>query len=251
MAKLIVLGSSNAVPDEKHENTHMAVIGRERTLLIDCVSNPIVRLKLAGIEYDLVTDIILTHFHPDHVSGLPLLLMDLWLMGRNKPIHIYGLSYTLDRVEKLMEFYDWESWPRFFEVKFHRLPEDEMTLVLVNNDMRVFSSPVHHLIPNIGLRIEFIGSGKSMAYSCDTQPCQEVVRLAEDVDVLFHETSGASLGHTSASQAGEIATKARANSLFLIHYPTGEFDSESLLPEARTTFNGLVDLARDFMTFDF
>ena len=68
MAKLLILGSSNAIPDEKHENTHMAVIGQEKFVLIDCVNNPVVRIRQAGLEFDNLTDMILTHFfiyYPD------------------------------------------------------------------------------------------------------------------------------------------------------------------------------------------
>jgi len=234
-----------------HENTHMALVGSERIVLIDCVSNPTVRLPEAGLEFDRVTDIILTHFHPDHVSGVPLLLMDMWLLGRKHPLNIYGLGYTLDRVEKLMEFYDWGSWPHFFPVTFNRLPAEEMTPVLSTDELRVFSSPVHHLVPNIGLRIEFLDSDKTLAYSCDTEPCQEVVKLASGADVLIHESSGATLGHTSAEQAGEIARKAEVGSLYLIHYPTRGLDPETLVPEAKKKYPGPVALARDFMTLDF
>ena len=251
MAKLIILGSSNAIPDEKHENTHMALVGRERTVLIDCVSNPMVRLPQAGLELDNLTDIILTHFHPDHVSGVPLLLMCTWLQGRKRPLNIYGLGYTLDRVEKLMEFYDWATWPHFFPISFHRLPEVEMTPVIDCDDFRIFASPVHHLVPNIGLRVEFLESGKTMAYSCDTELCQEVVRLGAGLDVLTHECSGAALGHTSAEQAGEIAQRAEAGALYLIHYPTGKNDPGKLVPEAKKKFNGPVALAEDFMTLEF
>ena len=130
MPKVIILGSSNAVPTQKAENTHMVVLGKERTLLIDCVSNPIVRLEQAGVDFNNLTDIIVTHFHPDHASGIPLLLMDMWLLGRQKPLNIYGLHYTIDRVETLMNLYNWSEWPHFFPVVFYRLPSDEMTSVL-------------------------------------------------------------------------------------------------------------------------
>jgi len=86
--KVIILGSSNAVPSQDHENTHLVIVGEERTILVDCVSNPIVRLEQAGVDFNNLTDIVITHFHPDHVSGVPLLLMDMWLMGRTKPINI-------------------------------------------------------------------------------------------------------------------------------------------------------------------
>lgn len=249
MAKLIILGSSSAVPDEKHENTYMALVGHERTVLIDCASTATVRLPSAGLEFDHLTDLVLTHFHPDHVSGVPSLLMSMWLLGRKLPLNIYGLAYTLDRMEKLMEFYDWATWPHFFPVAFIRLPETEMAPVMACDEFRIFASPVRHLIPNIGLRMECIETGKSLAYSCDTEPCQEVVRLAAGADLLIHECSGATLGHTSAEQAAEIATQAEVNSLYLIHYPNG--DTSRLVQDARRKFAGPVTLAEDFMTIKF
>ena len=251
MTKLIILGSSNAIPDEKHENTHMAIVGNGGTILIDCVNNPVVRLAQAGIQLDDVGEIILTHFHPDHVSGMPLLLMDMWLLGRKKQLDIYGLSYTLDRLEKVMEFYDWATWPHFFPVTFHRLPEQEMTPVFSRDDYRIFCSPVHHLIPNIGLRVEFTKTGKVLAYSCDTEPCQEVVRLAAGADVLIHEASGATLGHTSPEKAGETAQQAEVGSLYLIHYPTRNVDPNTFIPQAREKFSGPVALAEDFLELEF
>lgn len=251
MSKVIILGASNAIPTSESENTHMVIVGSDRMLLIDSVSNPILRLEQAGLDFNDLTDIIITHFHPDHASGVPLLLMDMWLMGRQKPLNIYGLHYTLDRVEGLMGFYNWSEWPDFFPVIFHRIPSREMALVLDCSDFRIHASPVHHMIPNIGLRIEFIQSRKVMAYSCDTEPCEEVIRLSEGVDVLIHEATGESEGHSSAKQAGEIAAKAEVGKLYLIHYPTGKFAKGDLVAEAQATFSGHIAMAKDFMILDF
>jgi ribonuclease Z len=248
---LVFLGTSNAIPDEDHENTHMVVTGNAQTILIDSVGNSILRLKQVGIDHNDLTDLILTHFHPDHVSGVPSLLMNMWLLGRRHELNIYGLQYTLERLEKLMDYYDWATWPNFFPVHFHNLPEEEKTLALESNQFRIYSSPVHHLIPTIGLRVEFVESGKTLAYSCDTEPCEEVVRLAEGVDVLIHEASGATLGHTSASQAGSIATRAQARSLYLIHYPTRGDGGKALIDEAGSTYRHPVALAQDFMRLEF
>lgn len=251
MAKLVILGSSNAISSKDSENTHMVLVGEERIVMIDCVNNPIHRLGQAGIDFMDVTDLILTHFHPDHVSGVPLLLMDMWLRGRKKLINIYGLHYTLDRMEKLMGMYSWESWPNFFPVAFHRLPASEKTHLLDCAEFTIRSSPVRHLIPTIGLRFDFKAGRKGLAYSCDTEPCVEVVRLAEGAEVLIHEASGASLGHSSAAQAGQIATQAEVSKLYLIHYPTGEYANDNLVAEARQHYQGEVDLATDFLTLDF
>jgi ribonuclease Z len=251
MPKVIILGSSNAIPDEDHENSHMALVGDKRLVLIDCVNNPIVRLKKAGLKVENITDLILTHFHPDHVSGVPLLLMDLWLLGRQQELRIYGLDFTLDRLEKMMDLYGWDTWPRFFPVKMVRLPEETMTLIQDHDEWKIFSSPVRHIIPNIGLRIEFPDSGKVFAYSGDTEPCPEVVELAQNAEVLIHESTGASLGHTDADQAGEIAKSAGAEQLFLIHYANGRFKDNGIVARAAQEFSGPVGLAEDFMEFEF
>ena len=251
MAKLIVLGSSNAISSPDSENTHMVLVGAKRIVMVDCVNNPIHRLGQAGVDFMNVTDLILTHFHPDHVSGVPLLLMDMWLRGRKRLINIYGLHYTLDRMEKLMEMYSWENWPNFFPVAFHRLPESEKTELMDCEEFKITSSPVRHLIPTIGLRFDFKSSQKALAYSCDTEPCVEVVRLAQGADTLIHEASGDSTGHSSAGQAGQIAARAEVNKLYLIHYPTGEYANGDLIAEARGQFQGEVFLATDFMTLDF
>ena len=251
MAKLIILGTSNAVSSKDNENTHMVLVGESRTVMVDCVNNPVHRLKDAGVDFMEITDLILTHFHPDHVSGVPLLLMDMWLRGRTEPISVYGLHYTLDRIEQLMNMYSWESWPNFFPVAFHRLPSSENTRLLDCDEFKIVSSPVRHMIPTIGLRFDFKTSQKALAYSCDTEPCVEVVRLANGADVLVHEATGASLGHSSAEQAGQIAAQAEVGKLLLIHYPTGEYADGNLIAQAKKLFQGEVALATDFMTLDF
>ena len=247
MLKLIVLGTSNAIPDEDHENTYLALIGNQRQVLIDCAGSPVVRLKQAGINLNELTDLFLTHFHPDHVAGVPSLLMSMWLLGRKEPLDVYGLDYTLDRLEKLMGFYEWEQWPDFFTVNFHRLPADMLTLALECEEFRIFTSPVSHLIPTIGLRVETFETGRVFAYSCDTQPCEAVRGLAEKATILFHEATGEHPGHSSASQAGQIASQADAKSLYLIHYDPR---NESLIDEAQKEFPGQVFLAEDLMTLE-
>jgi ribonuclease Z len=251
MPKVVILGSSNAIPDEAHENSHMALVGSERFVLIDCTSTPIVRLRQAGLDVNNLTDLILTHFHPDHVSGVPLLLMNLWLLSRQRELRIHGLDHTLDRFETMMDLFGWENWPGFFPVEMNRLPEQEMAIVQETDEWKIYSSPVSHIIPNVGLRIEFNESKKVFAYSGDTEPSTQVVKLAKDADVLIHESTGLSWGHSDAAQAGEIAKQANARKLYLIHYANGTFKDENMLTKAEQTFDGPVSLAKDFLELEF
>jgi ribonuclease Z len=202
------------------------------------------------VDFNTLTDIVITHFHPDHVAGVPLLLMDMWLMGRTNPINIYGLHHTMDKLETLMGFYGWGEWPNFFPVGFYRLPEAEHTHVLDGAEFDVRSSPVHHMIPTIGLRVDCKKVNKVLAYSCDTEPCEQTVRLAAGADVLIHEAAGATFGHSSAEQAGEIAAKAEVGKLYLIHYPSGKYANGDLTADAKRYYPGEVILATDFMTID-
>ena len=247
MSKLVFLGTANAIPDENHENTHLAIIAEDRRILIDCPGNPVVRLEKAGIDLNSLTDLFLTHFHPDHVAGVPLLLMSMWLMGRRDAFGIYGLEHTLDRLKRLMDAFEWGEWPNFYPVSFHLLPEKPMTLALQSKEFLVYTSPVEHSIPTIGIRVEARQIGIVLAHSSDTAPCDAVVNLADKADVLIHEATGQMPGHSSASQAGQIAARAKVGSLYLIHYNPQDQTLES---QAEKEFPGVVKRAKDFMTIE-
>lgn len=250
MVRIVVLGSANAIPDEKHANTHFAIKSENRFILVDCVDSPIVRFEQAGLDCSELSDLFLTHFHPDHVSGVPILLMDMWLLGRTKPINIYGLSPTLDRMETLMDLFGWDDWPNFYPVHFHHLPEENMTLAIDDDEFRIYTSPVRHLVPAMGIRVELNKRDKVIAYSCDTEPCIEVEELAADADILIHEATGEAHGHSSALQAGKVANNARAKSLYLIHYSSRNGNLNQLVSDAKQAFDGEVSLAEDFMEIE-
>jgi ribonuclease Z len=251
MPKIVILGSACAVADSQHANAQLALVLDQGVVLVDCAGAPSQRLEEAGIAINDIDDLILTHFHPDHVAGTPLLLMDMWLTGRKKPLRIYGLHHCLERIEAMMGFYEWENWPGFFTVAFHRLPEREQVVVLEHGGIRVLSSPVEHVIPTIGLRFEHTQDGSSIAYSCDTEPSEKVVRLGRQSNLLIHEATGEGPGHSSARQAGEIAAQAKAEKLMLIHYQVRDFEPETLVEQASQTYTGEILLAEDLMALEF
>ena len=247
MGEIIILGTAFAVPGDDAENAHFLYKADGKIFLVDCASNPMLHIPKSGVDIHAIDDIILTHFHPDHVSGVPLLLMGLWLQGRRKAMNLYGSDHTLDRLLTMMELFDYESWPNFFPLHLHRIELKERARVYADEQLRIFSSPVKHLIPTLGLRLDLVDEDISFAYSCDTEPCEEVIRLAQDCKLLLHEASGETVGHTSAYQAGEIATKAGVEKLYLIHYPTKKSLHEKLVEHAQSSFSGSVELTKDFM----
>lgn len=255
MARLVILGSAAIVPDATHDNTHLLLQGDNSCILIDCASNPIGRLQRAGVHWNEITNLILTHFHPDHVYGVPLLLNNMWMLGREVPLRVHGLHHCLNRVEDTMVYHTWEEWPNFFPVAFHKILERAEQLVLENDEFHITSWPVKHYVPTIGLRIVNKKTGFVLAYTCDTAPTPSLLEIGKDADLLIHEAAGHEpLGHSSGQEAGRTATATNAKKLVLIHYrvigPDGPVDPTPLVDEARETYDGPVILAEDFMEFE-
>jgi ribonuclease Z len=251
MARIVILGTAAAVSDAQHDNTHFILEGHDCPILVDCGTNPMGKLHKLGIKDDCVSEIILTHFHPDHVSGLPNMLMHMWLLGRTMPLKIYGLAHCINRVEDMMLAFSWDSWPNFFDVSFHRIPECDHAPVIDNDDFLITAFPTRHFIPTIGLRVLNKRTRKVLAYTCDTEPIPSLYELARDADLLIHEAAGSGPGHSSAFQAGQTATESGAKALYLIHYQVWNTNPELLVGEAQQAYDGPVILAQDMDEYEF
>ena len=252
MARIIILGTSGAVSNRQHDYTHFLLVGEEDPpVLVDAGSNPLDKLDDLGIDDGIIEDIILTHFHSDHVAGVPNMLMHMWQKGRQAPIRFHGIPHCLDRVEGTMDMYGWEFWPGFFPVSFTRIAMADDTPLFENRDFAIRAFPVVHFIPTIGMRITNKHNGKVLAYSCDTEPCDNALKIANAADILIHEAGGPPPGHSTAAMAGETAQQAGAGELYLIHYQVWNQDPECLVGEAQQTYAGPVRLCRDLMEFEF
>jgi ribonuclease BN (tRNA processing enzyme) len=245
MNRFTILGSSNAVPKIDQENSFFLVETATRKILVDCGDNPIAKLTLAGLKLDQVTDIILTHFHADHVGSLPVLIMGMWLEKRTTPLVIHGLGFTLERANALLNLFDWQKWTGMYPVEFRAISEMGKEGFIDDREIKVSALPVQHLIPTIGLKFQF-SDGKVISYSCDTEPCENLYTLANNAEVLIQESAGQFKGHTSAEQAGLIAAKANVNRLILVHYDS-RVGEKNLLDDAKKHFSGKIELARDGM----
>jgi len=245
MTKLVILGTSTNVPDATHENTHMVLVGEKRMVLIDGPANPYTRLMHANLDVNRLTDVIVTHFHPDHAAGIPLMMMAYGLSGRKEPLRIFANGHCMNCLVNFLEAFSWKEW-HDFPVELVTIPEEELVPLIDSPEFCIYSSPVNHFIPAVGLRVEFPQSGKVLAYSGDTAPTSSLIGLAQDADVLLHEAAGASVGHSSAEQAGVLAAKTEVGQLNLIHYPVGDFDYQVLVREAKKAYSGPVVMAEDF-----
>jgi|SRR5688572_25655261 len=197
----------------------LAVEEAAGVLLIDCGGDVLQRMMAAGLDPARLHALALTHEHPDHISGFPLLIEKLWLMGRTEPLPIYGPAAALEVARALFEAFHTKGWLGVPERAWHPVPMEASTHVFTDHAFEVVASPVIHPVPTIGFRIRG-ASGGTVAYSADTAKCDAVVDLARDADVLVHEATGSQPGvHSSAQEAAEIAAQAGAGRLVLVHLP--------------------------------
>jgi len=99
--------------------------------------------------------------------------------------------------------------------------------------------------------------GCKVVYAGDTRPCERVVELARGADVLIHDCTLANelldkaieSGHSTPWEAAEIAKKAGAKQLVLIHISPRYVDDAVLLKEAQQVFPN-VTVAKDLMELE-
>jgi ribonuclease BN (tRNA processing enzyme) len=252
-ARLTILGSGTAVPSARRgASGHLLVIGEDR-LVFDTGPGTLDRLLRAGVDPHTVGHLFYTHNHLDHTGDLAA-----WLFagrvpqfGRLQPLTIAGSPGFMEMLEALHGAYG-----RWVEPETYRL--DRVTLdaaarsTLAAKSWSVQALPVDHIASSIGYRVT-LDTGKTFVYTGDTGPCDRLVDLCRDADLLLIETSmpdGAGLPrHLTPSQAGEAAARAGARRVVLTHfYPP--CDRVDMLEQLRRTYDGEAALAEDGMTFD-
>ncbi len=90
MIELIILGSSAAIPIRERNLPSIALKYHSEIILFDCGEDVQRRFLEAGLKFNKPLKIFISHFHGDHIIGLPGLLFRFSLIDRTAPIEIYG-----------------------------------------------------------------------------------------------------------------------------------------------------------------
>jgi ribonuclease BN (tRNA processing enzyme) len=242
-----LLGSGGWMPTDARETSCLYVRDGDRVLLVDAGTG-LRRIRtdaelLEGVDR---VDVVLTHFHLDHVVGLS------YLPGIEVPVHVWAGGQvsvgapSLELVHRLLDppflLRDADAVADLVQ-DVHELQPPGVEIGPFRVDVRVQTK---HPSPTLALRVNGV-----LAHCTDTAYDEENVEFAREARVLLHEAFHAAdttddEGHTASGEAGRLAAAAGVGRLVLIHPGPVTTDEEALLSFARRHFSA-TELGRDGM----
>lgn len=233
MLEVCLLGTGGMMPLPNRWLTSLMMRYNGQSILIDCGEGTQVALKEKGWSPKPIDVICLTHFHADHVSGLPGMLLTMGNAERTEPLLIIGPKGVGNVVESLRIIA--RDIP--FHIEYRELTQKEETIEFENFRIKAFK--VSHNITCYGYSMEIDRSGKfdvQRAKAAGIDVCYwnalqkgEVVEtengtLTPDM-VLGPPRKGIKLTYcTDSRPTGSIVTNAKDADLFICEGMYGEPD---------------------------
>ena len=257
-------------------------LGNGDKFLFDIGSGSADRISAMKIPYDYLDKVFIGHLRSDHFGDLG----DLWIGGvignRIKPLRIWGPSgskpelgtkYAVEHMEKM---FTWDSASRLgnVDIRGQRLEVHEFDYTAVNNEIfnengvSIRTIPaIHALDGPVSFILEW--NGLKFAFSSDTFPNKWWLEHTKGADLAIHEcfitpgdlvkkqkwTPGAALNvgtqvHTSPAQFGKVMSAIKPRMAVGYHF-FNDFDTKpNVLEQVRSTYDGPLALATDYMVFN-
>lgn len=155
MLDISLLGTSGMMPLPDRWLTSMVARYNGKMILIDCGEGTQITLKLCGWGFKAIELICFTHYHADHISGLPGMLLAIGNSGRTETLNIIGPIGLKRVIEGLLVIAP--ELP--FDINLIELPLNQQMHYEVSG-YNILATPVEHLIPCVGYRIDIPRKGK-------------------------------------------------------------------------------------------
>jgi ribonuclease BN (tRNA processing enzyme) len=222
--KLTVVGCSPAWPNPGISHSGYLVEGGKGRLLCDCGPGVLADLRTMDGGWPKVDSIVVTHWHLDHWGDLVP-----WVWGR-----MFGLGRELDPPElwvppggiaQLRTFGGFFGIETMFESVFTIAEYTERApfATAAGPEITAFRVP-HYTVESYAFRIT--DGEKTLAYSADSAPSEQLVEMARDADLFLCEATlidsdadSLPRGHLSADEAVAAFEAAGARRLLLTHRP--------------------------------
>jgi ribonuclease Z len=225
MVEIIFLGTSCMQPTKKRNHPSFMLSYKNENILFDCGENVQRQMRLTGIKPAKITRLLISHWHGDHVFGIPGLMSSMGADQYAKKLYIYGPKGSKKYLEHMFKsFASNDIIP--YEIK-----EVKSGVCFENDDFQLTAEPLKHSADCVGfsfiekdrLRIKvakaeklglsgpilgklqdgndvihegkkikssdltYLVVGKKISYVADTLPCNGANKLAENADLLISE----------------------------------------------------------------
>ena len=155
MLDVTLLGTGGMYPLPGRALTSLYLRYDGRAILIDCGEGTQIQIRKAGLRFKPIEAIFITHFHADHMAGLPGLLLTLGNEGRTEPLTMYGPKGLEETVNGLRAIFP--ELP--FELQFREFGmEADSRVSVIGLDVDVF--PADHGIDCLGYCMNLNRPGK-------------------------------------------------------------------------------------------
>jgi ribonuclease Z len=290
--ELVVLGTGSQVPSRERTQNGYFLRWDTDGFLFDPGEGTQRQMLYAGLPAGAITQLCITHFHGDHCLGVPGIVQRLSLDDVPHPVRAHypasGQTYFTrlryaasfyERAELLEEPVEEDgllSVGSFGQLWARRLehPLESFGYQLIEPDGRrmlpdrlaahgITGPAVGHLqrtgsieVDGRTITIDQVSEprpGQRFAFIMDTRLCDNVLKLADQADLLVIESTYLStesalarrFGHLTARQAARVAQECGVRQLVLTHFSQRYLDPQAFHDEAAAEFTGDLVVAAD------
>ena len=258
MLDVCLLGTSGMMPLPKRWLTALMTRYNGNSLLIDCGEGTQLAIKEQGWSFNPIDIICFTHYHGDHISGLPGLLLTMGNADRREPVTMIGPK-GLERVVNSLRVIAPEL-P--FEIRFIEITEPEQIIYIKGYKIHAFK--VLHNITCYGYNIEIERNGKflvekaeslsiprkgiKLTYCTDTRPIPLIAQMAKEADLFIcegmygekdKEGKAREYKHMTFHEAARLGREAGPKEMWLTHYSPSLIHPEEFMKEIREIFENI------------
>ncbi len=257
-------------------------LGNGDKFIFDIGSGSAERISSLQIPYDYLDKIFIGHLHADHFGSLAEMFIGGALMGRQKPLRIWGPNGrapelgTAYAVQKMKEMYTWDLAGRVGIVDFRGYSlevnefdyKGENAVIYEDNGVTIRSFPaIHALDGPVSFSLEW--NGLKFVFGSDTYPNQWFNEYAKDADIAIHECFVAvpdlvtkmqftpeqalvvgTQVHTAPEAFGKVMQEIQPRMAVAYHFFKDFDTTASVNDRIRTTYDGPLSLAEDFMVWN-
>jgi len=281
--KLTLLGTGSPNVNPQRRGSSQVIESGDELVLIDCGAGTAHRLVEAGYGRRKIKQLVFTHLHSDHITGLADLLWGGWVgLWWKEPPLVAGPPGTKDFIDYLMKAFEYdisvrtkpsaiegvgggEGLKREWLVPHVQEVEDGWKARGADWELSAFRVDHVQVDEAFGFRMD--GPGGSIAISGDTRRSENLIAKAHGADILVHEVMR--LGgptpddpwlverrdrinayHTSSTEVGKIASDAEAKHLVLSHIIVREGTLDDMRDDVEQDFKHQLTVGEDLLSVD-